>query len=56
MCLEIENIKLNRYTKFLNQDDILNKIINGQKDDIELKPIKIFNSETYGNNLVNLFY
>lgn len=54
--LEIENIKLNRYTKFLNQDDILNKIINGQKDDIELKPIKIFNSETYGNNLVNLFY
>ena len=33
-----------RMSRNISKDDLINKIINGQKDDIELKPYKLFNS------------
>ena len=41
---ELEARKSFGKSKSMDQNDLL-KIINGQQDDIELKPIKIFNSE-----------
>jgi len=53
-----ENSDYEQKMNKLDKDVLLNKIINGQKDDVDLTPVKYFNSgielEIFGNmrNLV----